>query len=74
MPTTVIMKFRGSEGLPTRFEIVPGLDDIIQWEGEEYATPGAYLVSGISFGYNALSNSYCPVLWLEPAEQEFREE
>ena len=74
MPVTVIMKFRNTEGLPTKFELVPGLDDVIQWEGEEYAPPGAYRVDATSFDYNALTNSYCPVLWLEPTEDQFRDE
>jgi hypothetical protein len=73
MAFTVIMRFRSSDGVPARFEIVPELDDVIQWDGEEYAAPGPYRVSASSFEYNSLSNSYCPVLWMEPAEQIFRE-
>jgi len=74
MAFTVIMRFRNSDGVPARFEAVPGLDDVVQWEGEEYAAPGAYRVVATSFEYNPLSNSYCPVLWLEAAEQEYRDE
>jgi hypothetical protein len=74
MAVTVIMKFRNTVGLPAKFEVVPGLDDVIQWDGEEYATPGAYRVEATSFEYHALTNSYCPALWLEPADLEFRDQ
>jgi len=74
MAVTVIMKFRNTAGLPAKFEIAPSLDDVIQWDGEEYAAPGAYRVEATSFEFNALTNSYCPVLWLELADLEFRDQ